>query len=51
MSPPVSAPRAFVPATVLAGTIVEHGKIYFDFTADETFIGTFSARAISTRRA
>jgi hypothetical protein len=30
MSPPVSAPRAFVPATVLAGTIVEHGLGFLD---------------------
>jgi hypothetical protein len=37
--------------TVLTGTIVEHGKIYFDFIGDETSIGTFSTRAVPTRRA
>jgi hypothetical protein len=37
--------------TVLTGTFVEHGKIYFDFFGDETSIGTFSTRAVPTRRA
>lgn len=37
--------------TIFAGAIVECGEIYLDFTVDETFIGTFSTRAIPTRRA
>ena len=50
-SPNTLGAASIYAGTVLKGTVVKHGKIHFDFTGDETFIGTFSPRAIPTSRA
>ena len=48
-SPNVLGAVSIYADTIFMGAIVKYGKIYLDFTGDETFISTFSTRAIPRR--